>query len=150
MTSLYFWLKFLHLVGLAVFLLGHGVSAGTSLALRRIQPDAVRGTLLHLSILAEYVALPGLLLVLVTGVWMGFVGSLWRTGWIWTAIVLLIAVIVVMSALSVPYHTSRDALRDNKAGEVDEKLKRARPLVLTSVGVIGLLALFFLMIFKPF
>ena len=109
MPSLYLWLKFFHIAGLGVFLLGHGVSAGSSLMLRRASADAIRAALLRLSIQANFAAFPGLLLVLVTGVWMGFVGHWWRAGWIWAAIVTLVAVMVVMSAMSVPYHKARDS-----------------------------------------
>ena len=34
MTSLYVWLKFVHLAGLGAFLFGHGIAGGASLALR--------------------------------------------------------------------------------------------------------------------
>jgi hypothetical protein len=150
-ASLYLWLKFLHLVGLGVFLLGHGVSAGTSLVLRRPLADAMRGTLLQLSIRASYLAFPGLGVLLITGVWMGFLGSWWHRGWIWTAIVVLIAVIVAMSAQSVPYHKAREAVGGNQpGGELETELKRARPIALAVVGTVALVVLIFLMVFKPF
>ena len=150
MTSLYVWLKFLHLVGLGAFLLGHGVSAGSSLVLRGPLPDTARAALLQLSIRAYSAAGPGLLLLIVTGVWMGFLGSWWRSGWIWAAIVVFVATIVAMSAQSVPYHKARDPAGKNAAGEVETELRRARPLVLVAIGSVGLLALLFLMVFKPF
>ena len=151
MTNLYVWLKFLHLVGLGVFLVGHGVSAGASLALRKQQAAAVRAALLMLSIRSHYVAFPGLLLVLITGVWMGFLGSWWRTGWIWAAIAVLVVLTVVMLALSAPYHLARDVLgEDQPPGELDSRLKRSRPLALTWTGVVGLVLILFLMVFKPF
>ncbi len=75
MTSLYVWLKFLHLLGLGVFLMGHGVSAGAAVVLRGRPLDAVSRALLQVSIRSEAVSFPGLLLVPVTGVWMGFLGS---------------------------------------------------------------------------
>ncbi|MDQ6877272.1 MAG: DUF2269 domain-containing protein, partial [Candidatus Dormibacteraeota bacterium] len=151
LASFYTWLKFLHLAGLGIFLLGHGVSAAGSLVLRRPLADPARGMLLQLSMRANYVAFPGLVLLLVTGVWMGFLGSWWRFGWIWTAIVVLFAVFVVMSALSLPYHRARDAVRDNQpTAELESRLKGARPIVLMAVGGIGLLAIVFLMVFRPF
>jgi hypothetical protein len=151
MASLYFWLKFLHVAGLGVFLIGHGASAGSSLLLRQPQADDLRAKLLQLSIKANIVAFPGLLIVLITGVWMGFLSSWWRMGWIWAAIVVLVAVMVVMSALSVPYHKARDAVRDNKpTTEIENLLERTRPLLLAGVGGIGLVVLIFLMVFKPF
>jgi hypothetical protein len=150
-ASLYLWLKYLHLVGLAIFLLGHGVSAGSSLVLRRPLSDAVRASLLQLSIRGNFASFPGLALLLITGVWMGFLGSWWHWGWIWTAIVVLVAVAVAMSAQSVPYHKAREAVGGSKPeGELESQLKHARPVVMAVIGSVGLVILIFLMVFKPF
>jgi uncharacterized membrane protein len=145
-TSLYAWLKFLHLVGLAIFLFGHGVAAGNALALRARPGAAVSRALLNLSIRSYALAYPGLLILIVTGAWMGFLGSFWRSGWIWTAVAILVVLFVVMAALSVPYHQARDAKED---GVLDSTLGRARPIVISLVGAFALLALIFLMVFKP-
>ena len=150
MASLYLWLKFVHIAGIGAFLLGHGVSAGTSLVLRRASSDAVRTALLRVSIQSAAIFYPALLVIVVTGVWMGFAGSWWRTGWIWAGIATLVAVIVAMSAMSVPYHKARDAANATPPADPEPMLKRARPLELAAVGTIGLLILFFLMVFKPF
>ena len=150
MASLYLWLKFFHIVGLGAFLIAHGVSAGTSLMLRRASTDAMRAALLRASIQSAAVFYPALVVIVVTGVWMGFAGSWWRTGWIWAGIATLVAAIVIMSAMSVPYHKARDAANAKPPTEIEPMLKRARPLELAMVGTIGLLILFFLMVFKPF
>ena len=148
MTSFYLWLKYVHLAGLAVFLFGHGISAGCSFALRGRPPVAQARALLQLSIWSYRITYPGLLLLIVTGVWMGFAGNWWRYPWIWVAIVVLVAVFVAMSALSVPYHKARDAKEDEAA--LAGSLARARPVTLSWVGSAGLLALILLMVFKPF
>jgi Predicted integral membrane protein (DUF2269) len=150
MASLYLWLKFFHIAGIGVFLLGHGVSAGSSLMLRRASTDAVRAALLRASIQSAVVFYPALLVIVVTGVWMGFVGHLWGTGWIWAGIATLVVVTVVMSALSVPYHKARDAANAKPPADLERVLKPARPIELAVVGTIGLLVLFFLMVLKPF
>jgi Predicted integral membrane protein (DUF2269) len=150
MASLYLWLKFFHIVGLGAFLIAHGVSAGTSLMLRRASTDVRRAALLRASIQSAAVFYPALVVIVVTGVWMGFAGSWWRTGWIWAGIATLVAVIVIMSAMSVPYHKARDAANAKPPAEIEPMLIRARPLELAVVGAIGLLILFFLMVFKPF
>ena len=150
MASLYLWLKFFHIAGLGFFLLGHGVSAGSSLMLRRASTDAVRTALLRVSIQSAAVFYPALVVIMVTGVWMGFAGSWWRTGWIWAAIATLVAVIVIMSAMSVPYHKARDAANAKPPADLEPVLKPARPIELAVIGMIGLLILFFLMVFKPF
>jgi len=151
MDSLYVWLKFFHLLGLGVFLFGHGISAGASLVVRSRPVDAVTGALLGVSVRANAIAYPGLLVLLVTGVWMGFAGSWWHAGWIWVAIGVLVATLVVMGALSVPYHRTRDALaKKESGGDVENRLKQARPAALAAVGTLALVILFFLMVFKPF
>jgi hypothetical protein len=150
MANLYLWLKFLHIAGLGVFLLAHGVSAGTSLMLRRASSDAVRVPLLRASIQSAVAFYPALLVIVVTGVWMGFEGHWWRSGWIWAGIVTLVAVIVIMSAMGVPYHKARDAANAKPPTDLEPVLKRARPIELAAVGAIGLVILFYLMVFKPF
>jgi hypothetical protein len=150
LANLYLWLKFFHIVGLGAFLLGHGVSAGSSLVLRRASTDAVRAALLRVSIQSALVFYPALVVIVVTGVWMGFAGHWWGTGWIWGGIVALVILIAVMSALSVPYHKARDAANAKPPAELEPALKPARPIELAVVGTIGLLILFFLMVFKPF
>lgn len=151
LASLYLWLTYLHLLGFAVFLLGHGISAGCSLVLRRPLSDPVRANLLELSSRGNFASLPGLGLLLVTGVWMGFLGSWWHWGWIWAAIIVLVAVTVAMSAQSLPYHKARDVIGGSEAeGELESELKHARPLVMAVIGTVGLVVLIFLMLFKPF
>lgn len=151
MDSLYVWLKFFHLLGLGVFLFGHGISAGASLLVRSRPVDAVTGALLSASARANAIAYPGLLVLIATGVWMGFAGSWWHAGWIWVAIVVLVATMAVMGVLSVPYHRSRGALAKKEAGtDVENRLKQARPVVPAAAGSVGLVILFFPMVFKPF
>ncbi len=148
MTSLYIWLKFLHLVGLGVFLFGHGVSGGVSLVLKSKPAADVSRALLQLSVWSYRITYPGLLLLLVTGVWMGFAGSFWRTGWIWTSIVVLVALFGLMTYLSINYHRARDSGTGDT--EVAQRLEKTRPELIAGVGGLGLLVLYYLMVFKPF
>ncbi|MEP6751899.1 MAG: DUF2269 family protein [Candidatus Dormiibacterota bacterium] len=150
MANLYLWLKFLHIAGLGVFLLAHGVAAGSSLMLRRASTNAMRAALLRASIQSAVAFYPALLVIVVTGVWMGFEGHWWRSGWIWAGIITLVAVIVIMSAVSVPYHKARDAANAKPPADLEPVLKAARPVEVAGVGAIGLFILFFLMVFKPF
>ena len=150
MTSLYNWLKFFHLLGLTAFLLGHGVSAGTSLALRSRPPTETGKLLLRLSIRAYLVAYPGLLLLIVSGVWMGFLGSWWSHAWIWVSIGVLVALFVAMGALSVAYHRAREVDGEKVPdSELLTRLEKARPVTVAVVGSVGLVALVFLMVLKP-
>ena len=146
--SLYAWLRFLHLLGLAAFLISHGVSAGASLALRGPVSPASRG-LLRLSQRSSSVAMPALVLMVITGVWMGFAGHWWGKGWIWASIAVFVALSAAMGFIARAYYMARDA-----SGESDEvlseRLGRARPIAAIWIGTVGLLALLFLMVFKPF
>jgi len=149
MASLYVWLKFVHLVGLGAFLFGHGIAGGASLALRVRPAGDVSRALLQLSIWSYRIAYPGLVLLIVTGVWMGFVGSWWGRGWIWASIAVLVVVFGLMSFVSVPYHKARDSAKEGDSA-LAERLEKTRPFAAVWIGAIGILALLFLMVFKPF
>jgi hypothetical protein len=92
-------------------------------------------------------------------------GGHFARGWIWAAIAVLVAIIVLMYALASRYYgrvreavgirsyqTPKDApdptpvSSDELAALVDSR----RPDVIGLVGVIGLLVLLWLMMFKPF
>ena len=62
MANLYVWLKFFHVLGVGMFLFGHGVSAVASFAVRGRPADAGAGALLRASIRSGAITYPGLLL----------------------------------------------------------------------------------------
>ena len=138
---------FLHITGVGIFLFGHGISGGTSIALGWKPSLEASRALLQLSIWSARIMYPGLLLLLVTGVWMGFDGSWWGRGWIWASIVVLVVVASTMGFLSRHYHMAREAKTD---AEVTTNLAGVRPGAIALIGVAGLFVLFFLMVFKPF
>jgi hypothetical protein len=149
MTSLYIWLKFLHLAGLGVFLFGHGIAAGASLAQRARPAGDVSRALLKLSIWSYAIAYPGLFVLIGTGVWMGFAGSWWGRGWIWAAIAVFLLLFGLMAFISIPYHQARDKLNESDS-VLTAQLDRTRPLLAAGIGTVGVLVLLFLMVFKPF
>lgn len=149
MGSLYVWLKFLHLAGLGVFLFGHGIAGGASLALRARPTGDVSRALLQLSMWSYRIAYPGLALLILTGVWMGFAGRWWGRGWIWVSIAILVILFGLMTYLSLPYHRSRDAAKEADSVLAD-RLDKTRPLLATWIGAVGILVLLLLMVFKPF
>jgi uncharacterized membrane protein len=149
MGSLYVWLKFLHLAGLGFFLFGHGISGGASFALRNRPAAEVSRAMLQLSIWSYRITYPGLVLLIVTGVWMGFMGSWWGRGWIWAAIVILVILFVLMTYLSIPYHRARDAAKEADS-LLAERVVKIRPALIGGIGAVGIVALLFLMVFKPF
>lgn len=149
MTSVYVWLKFVHLAGLGMFLFGHGISGGVSFALRTRPVGDVSRALLQLSVWSYRIAYPGLLLLVATGVWMGFEGAWWGRGWIWSAIALLVLVAGLMTYLSLPFHRARESLKEADS-VLAERLDRTRPALAAWVGTIGVTGILFLMVFKPF
>jgi uncharacterized iron-regulated membrane protein len=80
---------------------------------------------------------------------MGFAGGWWGRGWIWAAIALLILVFGLMTFISLPYHRARDKLNEPDS-VLSAHLDRTRPLLGAGIGTAGVLALLFLMVFKPF
>ncbi len=146
--TLYVWLKFFHLAGLVAFLFSHGVSGGVSLALRGSVSGQSRA-LLRLSQRSSFISNPALLIILVTGIWMAFAGSWWGRGWPWAAIVVLVVVLGAMGFVARPYYLARDAIRTSD-DELAKRLGATRPMLALWVGVIGLVVLLWLMVFKPF
>lgn len=146
--SLYVWLKFLHILGLAMFLFAHGVSGGAAFALRGSVSGNTRA-LLRLSQRSSFVSNPGLVLLLVTGIWMAFAGSWWGRLWPWASIAVLVAVLAVMGYVSRPYYLAREA-SGGSDDALAEHLRRARPMLALWVGLVGVVILLGLMVFKPF
>lgn len=148
MTGLYIWLKFFHLLGLAAFLIAHGVSGGASLALRA-PVSAQSRRLLRLSQRSAIISNPSLLLVIVSGVWMAFAGHWWGQGWLWAAVAVLVGLVGTMAFIARPYNLARDAAKQPD-DVLAVRLSRTRPLAAIWVGGLGLVVLLGLMVFKPF
>ncbi len=146
--TLYLWLKFFHLAGLAAFLFGHGVSGFASLALRGPVSAQTR-TLLGLSQRSAMVSTPGLLSILITGLWMTFAGHWASSVWPWAALAVLLVVSGTMGYIARPYYMARGVMNESDDLLV-QQLKLTRPMLAVWVGVLGLLVLFGLMVFKPF
>ncbi|HZP90890.1 MAG TPA: DUF2269 family protein [Actinomycetota bacterium] len=144
--------KLWHLVGAFGFVAAHGATAAVALKLRRERsPERIRA-LLDLSRSTRGFMYLSLIVLLIGGIANGFVLHVWGRGWIWTAIVLLVLLIVAAFPLAVPYYVSiRRALeRESTAEELEALLASSRPLVVMWVETIGILLIIWLMVFKPF
>ena len=165
MDSLYNWIIFLHVAGAFTFVLAHGVSAGVALKLRQEQEVPRIQALLDLSKAATQGMYVGLVILLIAGITAAFMAGLWGRGWIWTAIALLVLMIAFMwTRASVYYGEVRRAaglayyILGKGSGsptapntvELARLLTSSRPTELAAVGAIGLLALLWLMVMKPF
>jgi hypothetical protein len=163
--SPYNWVVFLHIAGAFAFALAHGVSAAVALKLRQEREVLRVQALLDLSNLATQGMYVGLLILLIGGITAAFMAGLWGRGWIWTAIALLVLMIAFMYARATRYYGEMRRAAGlgyyipgrggggpgaPNAGELARLLGSSRPMELTAVGTIGLLAIIWLMVMKPF
>jgi uncharacterized membrane protein len=144
----YSWLLFVHVLSVGAFLFAHGVAGGASFLLRGPVSASTR-SVLRVSQRSSLVANPALVLLIITGIWMTFAGHWSGRAWPWVALGLLIVVLAVMTFVSLPYYKARDAA-EGPDDALAASLARTQPLLAASVGTVGLVLLFGLMVFKPF
>lgn len=153
----YRWWVFLHIVGVFGFLMAHGVSVTVAFRMRKERDRAKLQDLKALSgssLMMMYISLGVLLLF---GVIAGFAGHWWGHWWIWVSLGILVALIAEMSAVSRPYYEKViEATQMRESGvprvsdeELDELLRSPLPMINAAIGFAGLLAIMWLMIFKP-
>lgn len=149
----YLLLRFLHVLGAFGFVAAHGATAAVTFKIRG-ERDPVRiRTMLDLSASTRSLMYSSFLLLVVTGVWAGFLASWWRSGWIWTSVVLLTVLFLAAFPLAVPYF--RAIRRELEAPAPDAArlatlLSSTRGLWLAWVETIGIVAIIYLMMTKPF
>jgi hypothetical protein len=160
---MYAYIVLLHVLGAFVFALAHGVSIAVALRLRGVRSREQAAALLDLSQMATGGLYVGLLLLLIGGVWAGFAGGHWGRLWIWVALGILIVVIFAMYAIATPYYgkmrvaagaSSNPAMQerygDLGADDLAAMASSPRPVWLAIIGGIGLIAIVWLMVVKPF
>lgn len=148
MATLYIWLKFIHIISVGGFLFVHGIAGGTAFLMRGPVTPATRA-LLQASRITGQGSYPFLLLIIITGVWMAFAGHWSGQVWPWAALVILIVAIGFMGYISRPYYMAREATGGEDQA-MAAHLAKARPQLAAGVGVLALVLLFVLMVFKPF
>lgn len=163
--DVYPWVVFVHVAAAFLFFMGHGASMWVSDQIRRERDPARIKVLLELSSRSLGLVYGSLLALLVAGIAAGIMGSHFGRGWIWAAIVVLIAILVLMYALASRYYgrireavgmrsyqTPKDAPDPTPVSDAEliALVDSRRPDVIGLVGVIGLLVLVWLMMFKPF
>jgi uncharacterized membrane protein len=157
-------LVFLHIVSVFGFLMAHGVSAGVAFRLKTERnPDKVRA-LLELSAATYPVMYGSLLLLLVLGVVLGFMGSGWSRGWIWLSLILLVVIYIVMVRFGsrvygearrlsgLPYFDRgrpHPPIEPGTSVEINAVLDQGRPTLLTVSGFGSIVIIAWLMMFKP-
>jgi hypothetical protein len=164
-VNLYPWIVFVHIAGAFIFAMSHGVAAFASLRLdKERDPARVRGLLelMSESLAGVYV---GILVLLIAGIWAGIIGGHFARGWIWVALVLLVAIMIAMYLMATRYYgtlreavglrtmqTKKDAPDPMPVGqaELDAILTRNPSTALAGVGFGGLALILLLMVLKPF
>jgi hypothetical protein len=154
---------FLHVLGVVVFALGHGTSIAVAFRLRKERDHPRIAAMLDVSAWSTGLMYIGLLLIIVPGVVLGFMGQYWGAWWLWLSIVLLVLVMGAMYGIAAPYYRSlraatgatlpEAALRKVSTlntGEVVNSLATSwRPTALALVGGVGLVVILWLMIAQP-
>ncbi len=162
---MYRWLVYVHILAVFVFLLAHGASAGVAFRIRRETERSRIAALLDLSSASLGITYASLLVLLIAGIVLGFMGKWWGLGWIWISLLLLILSAVGMYLRSsVPFNRVRqaaglpyfDGRRSQPAAPPasQEALRAAaaaiRPAEATAMGVVPIAVILWLMMFKPF
>jgi hypothetical protein len=164
-VDLYPWIVFVHIAGAFIFVMSHGVAAWSSYKLdKERDPGRVRALLelMSESLTGVYV---GILVLLIAGIWAGIMRNWFAQGWIWAALILLIAIMVAMYLMATRYYgTLREAVGIRTQGtkkdapdptpvsqaELDALLARNPSGPLAGVGFGGLALILLLMVLKPF
>lgn len=108
---------FLHILGVIIFALGHGTSVAVALRLRKERDHPRIAAMLDVSSWSTGLMYIGLLLIIVPGIVLGFLGGYWATWWLWVSIVLLVLVMGAMYGIAAPYYVGlRAATGDYRIG----------------------------------
>lgn len=148
----------LHLVGVLAFVGSHGVSM---FVLYRIRGERDRQRIVELISFSGATALPmyvALGVLMVGGIGAGIALNLFDKWWIWISIGILLLSIGLMTALAKPYFKRIQAACEVRPTgvprvsdeELAQLLRSGEAHVITAIGVVGLLAILYLMVFKPF
>jgi cytochrome bd-type quinol oxidase subunit 2 len=151
------WVLYLHIVSVLAFLATHGVSM---VVLYRIRAERDRKRILDLITLSGETTIPmyiSLGAIVVTGILAGLKIKSFREWWIWAAIVLLVAIVGLMTAIAKPYFNRvKTACEVRPSGvprvsdqELGEILGAPAVGLISAIGIIGLLAILYLMVFQP-
>jgi small-conductance mechanosensitive channel len=158
--------SYIHIVGVFLFLLAHGVSAAVVWRLRSERDPAAVRTLVDFSARSIGVMGIGAAMWFFSGIILGFSGNYWSTGryWLWASLAVAVVVVGLMTPMGRLYlNRVREALGIDSRGPVDQPISTTvdpaaldaaimsgRPLLLIAIGFGGILILTWLMMFKPF
>lgn len=148
----------LHILGVAAFLLAHGVSMFALYRLRSLDLD--RSHIVDTITFSGATSKPmylSLIVLTVAGFVAGYQGKWLDDWWIWIAVGVLIATTVLMTLIAKPYFkriSAACAMRPSGVPrmsdeELDELVRSPKVHVITTIGVGGLAIIIWLMVTKP-
>ncbi|GMQ85706.1 MAG: hypothetical protein BMS9Abin07_1274 [Acidimicrobiia bacterium] len=152
------WIKFFHIASAIGFVSIHGASIVVLYAIRNERDRGRIKGILDFSAGTSTAMYWSLGAVVATGFWLGFEESeLFREAWYWLSLVLLVLISVLMWFIAKPFTKEvRDACEIRPSGvprvadaELAQTLHSLRTHVITAIGVIGLGAILYLMVFQP-
>jgi hypothetical protein len=152
------WWLYLHIAGVLTFVGAHGVSM---VVLYHVRGERDRRRIAELIAFSGtttrpmYIALGVLTL---GGVGAGLSLHVLSAWWLWISIMILLVTIGLMTALAKPYFRKITAACEVRPSgvprvsdeELEQLLSSGEAHVITAIGAIGLLAILYLMLFKPF
>lgn len=162
---MYRWMVFLHVFAGMSFMLAHGGATAMALLLKKERDPARMQTLLDVSSYSWPMFALTLLLLLASGITAGVMGRWWSQGWIWTALVILIAMSAYMGwasraqyhklrkVLGMPYFEGsgdQPALPPAPLEEIHQVQARLQPGRLAAIGLGSVAVILVLMMYKPF
>ena len=165
MATLYLWLKFIHVVAAFTFLMGHGVAVALSFQLKKETDTKRIEAMFDLSATMWPVYILSLLVLLLDGILISFLGHYWGRAWVWTSLIALVVMIVWMfmigqgtyhpmrRKLGLPYMIRGDHFPPEPAvppAEQARLLAETKPWEMLIIGYGGFILIAWLMMFKPF
>ncbi len=153
----YRWLLFGHILAVLGLVGSHGVSM---FVLYAIRSERDRKKILDLITLSGRTILPmyvSIGLIVVFGILLAIDQDVLGRGWLWLSVILLLAMVGLMSATAKPYFarvklacelrpSGVPRVSDEELGQI---LGSSTAHVITAIGAVGLVAIVYLMIFKP-
>jgi plastocyanin len=154
---MYRWWVFVHVLGVAGFLVSHGVSMYATFRMPKERDPARVAYLIELSSSSVGWMWNSMGVLLLGGIVAAFLGDWWGHAWLWISIGVLLATTGAMYALATPWFRRvglvARAMAEGSEAVSDEEfagmLRTRRPLAIAAVGFGGLAVILFLMLFQP-
>jgi uncharacterized membrane protein len=151
------WWAFVHLVGVFGFLLAHGTSVAVMFRVRKETDREKIRQLLQFSGSTIRMFYVSLAVLLAGGIGAGLQNHYFWQRWLTISIAVLVAVSLAMYFLARPYYRAINAATELRPSgvprvsdeDLHQRLRSRRPTTVALLGFGGLLAILWLMIFKP-